>query len=183
MKNLKQLVIAIAALSTTLSVAAKDAPTGGTSSGDESACRTFVQDFYNWYAPRTQGTGRTMDDPLKLKSASFDPTLLKLLKEDSAAQAKSKDEIVGLDFDPFLNSQDPAKKYVVRKVKAKGNAYLVDVFEGSASKNETKPSVTAEVAQRNGRWQFINFHYGKSDIPENENLLNILKVLKKDRQG
>jgi hypothetical protein len=46
-----------------------------------------------------------MEIVLKSKYA-FSPELASKLKEDLAAQEKSPGEIVGLDFDPFLNAQD-----------------------------------------------------------------------------
>src|SRR5512146_990329 len=65
--------------------------------------RAFVQEFYDWYvtilerrdAPAWQITHRE-------RGRSFSPLLAKALDEDEAAAAKSPDEIVGLDFDPFL---------------------------------------------------------------------------------
>ena len=37
-----------------------------------------------------------------------------------AAYKKSPEEIVGLDFDPFLNAQDIAERYLVGKIIPKG---------------------------------------------------------------
>jgi hypothetical protein len=53
------------------------------------------------------GTDTAWNLAIKTKSSVFSPQLALALKEDSAAQAKAEGEIVGLDFDPFLNSQDP----------------------------------------------------------------------------
>ena len=41
-------------------------------------------------------------------------TLLQALRVDSEASAHAKDDIVGLDFDPFIGSQDPANRYEAR---------------------------------------------------------------------
>lgn len=115
------------------------------------------------------------------KKYLLSPALYKALKADEDAAAKSPGEIVGLDFDPFYNAQDYADKYVVGNVKQKGAVYLVDVWGLWEGKKRDKPDVVAEVQQVNGKWIFTNMHYGKSNIPENENLLSILRALKKER--
>jgi hypothetical protein len=50
---------------------------------------------------------------MEKQGSQFESGLLAALKEDVAAQAAAKGEIVGLDFDPFLNTQDPAESYEV----------------------------------------------------------------------
>src|SRR5437588_560107 len=80
----------------------------------EKSCRRFVQSFYDWYVTEAlkDNGGPASDFALRHRGSVFDPELLQQLKEDSEAQAKAKGEIVGLDFDPFLNSQDPGEQYV-----------------------------------------------------------------------
>ena len=57
------------------------------------------------------------------------PVLLAGLKEDMAAAAAAPEgEEVGLDFDPFLDAQDPADRYEVKSVSKKGTKYLADVY-------------------------------------------------------
>jgi hypothetical protein len=150
------------------------------------SCRTFVQGFYDWYAAEANKDtpGDTSDIALKYKRSVFSPVLFKKLKEDSDAQAKVSGEIVGLDFDPFLaTNSTPYKKYVVGNVLPKGqNHYLVQICGIEKGKKVAGTIVTPEVAMTGGRWTFVNFRYGNSKIPENENLLSILTVLKKDRQ-
>src|SRR5215469_12476490 len=74
----------------------------------EASCQKFVQDFYNWYLPRTQRyRGRPEDLVLKEKPTFLSRELFKALRADTVAQDKDKSgDIVGLDMDPFLNSQD-----------------------------------------------------------------------------
>lgn len=147
--------------------------------------KKFVQGFYSWYVPSlTKNTGGpTPEIAISTRKSVFDPVLYRKLKDDFDASAKVKDEIVGLDFDPYLNAQDIGDKYVVGKVTPKKNGnYWVEVHSIQGGQRNPKPDVTPEVAYRNGKWQFVNFHYGKSDIPVNENLISILNVLKKDRE-
>jgi hypothetical protein len=108
--------------------------------------------------------------------------LAKGLEGDLAASKKSPGEIVGLDFDPFLNAQDIAERYLVGNVTSKGDHYWVEVFGVWNGQKNSNPDVVPEVAFENGHWIFTNFHYGKTDIPVNENLVSILEVLQKDRQ-
>jgi len=147
------------------------------------AAKSFVQSFYTWYTPHANSNEHAPTDvyAVQQKKSSFSAELYKQLKEDSDAQAKVKDEIVGLDFDPFLNAQDVSTKYVVGNVVAKKDRYLVDVHSVSNGKKSAKPDVVPEVALTNGKWTFVNFHYGKTEFPENENLLSVLKVLRESR--
>jgi len=57
----------------------------------------------------------------------------------------------------------------------------VEVFGFWNGKRAAKPDVVPELAWEKGNWVFTNFHYEKSNIPENENLLSVLKALKKEQ--
>jgi hypothetical protein len=82
------------------------------SSDVRKSLQRFVQDFYDWYVPKAFGdhTGPAWDFALKYRKQAFSSELFRALQEDSDAQAKATD-LVGLDFDPFLNSQDPCEQY------------------------------------------------------------------------
>lgn len=140
--------------------------------------KTFVQGFYDWYVPRALNSRSTpaWSTAVKEKGSCFSPELGRKLREDSEAQAKDEGEIVGLDFDPFLNSQDPGRRYSVGKVALKGDRYLVEVHRVVSGKPEAKLTATAEVTGRNGQWYFVNFIY-----PGGHNLLGVLKALKDER--
>lgn len=145
------------------------------------AGREFVQKFYAAYVPKAlaQNTGPAWQFAVDSMSASFDGELLQALKDDLAAQAKSTgDDIVGLDFDPFLNSQDPATRYEVGAARQAGARYLVDVYPVMSGKRAKEPSVVPELAYDNGHWLFVNFRY-----PGNDDLLTILRLMKANRAG
>jgi hypothetical protein len=154
------------------------------STQDESAsCRRFAQAFYDWYVPFTQrqSNGSASDIALRRKADIFEPELLRALKLDSEAQARAKGDLVGIDFDPFVGSQDPAARYEVRSVKWQGNKCSAEVWgappPGIASQ-PGKPDAVAEVKQHDGRWQFSNFRY-----PElNTDLSSVLAQLRAERQ-
>ncbi|RSK47495.1 hypothetical protein EI291_14650 [Hymenobacter rigui] len=142
-----------------------------------SSVRTFVQAFYGWYLPKasTGGAGRTWQTALEKKANCFSPELRRRLRADAAAQAKVAHDLVGLDFDPFLNSQDPDPYYRVGKVVRKGQTYMVEirrVVPGTAGQR----AVLAEVGGTARQWYFVNFRY-----PEGPDLLTLLKTLEKSR--
>ena len=141
--------------------------------------RLFVQGFYDWYVPiaNKHNDVPSSDIALKQKASLFSPQLLTALREDSEAQAKVSGEIVGIDWDPFLNSQDPAKHYQVGLIMKKGATYMVDVHSIQDGKKSPKADVIVEVGQKDGKWFFVNFH-----MPEGGDLLSSLELLKKERQ-
>ena len=138
----------------------------------------FVEDFYQWYVPTALKSHMTAawSIAVKEKASSFDPKLAQALKDDSAAQAKAK-ELVGLSYDPFLNTQDPGENYKIDGATRKGQTYLVNVFRIESNQRGEKPDVVAELSAKNGSWHFINFHY-----PDGTNLLSELIGLKEDRR-
>ncbi len=149
----------------------------------QAACRNFVQGFYNWYVQKTQKAEADQEGgfnlALKYKKEAFSDELFRRLKEDAEASAKNSDEIVGLDFDPFLNAQDIGERYVVGKVTPKGDRYRVEVYGIWSGKKNAKADVIPEVMLKDGRWIFVNFIYGDG---EDENLLSVLKTLREERQ-
>jgi hypothetical protein len=151
--------------------------------------RNFVQEFYRWYVPKALDLRtNSLELALKHRSYAFSPELLEALKEDSDAQARAR-EIVGLDFDPFLDTQDPAERYELGRITQKGNTYLVEVFGVYPARPpdlpEGIPEVIVEVARRNGHWVFTNFLYPPiaKQYPESGNLLAMLKSLKEAREA
>lgn len=138
-----------------------------------SPARTFVQDFYTRYA------AHHFNDDSIITSKVLTPVLSRALQEDLAASKKSPDEIVGLDFDPYVNSQDPCDRYEVGNVTMHGTDHAsVEVFAVCEGKRSPKPDVIADVVFANGRWQFENFEYPEA----HDNLLSVLKKLKQDRK-
>lgn len=142
------------------------------------SARLFVQSFYDWYVPLAlkESNERSSDVAIKIKPALFSKEILNALREDSAAQAKSPDYIVGIDFDPFLNSQDPSNHYDVGKIDQKGDSYLVEIYGTRDGVKSREPDVIAELVRRNTTWIFVNFHYSSGG-----DLLSELIILKIQR--
>jgi len=143
------------------------------------AVRYFVQGFYTWYAPKAASVGELpMAMVLHQKASWFSAELSRKLRADWLAQSTAKEEVDALDFDPFLNSQDPDPFYRVVSVTSKGQRYLVAVHRVVAGKVEKQRAVTAEVAGEAGHWYFVNFQY-----PGGYNLLGVLAALQKSRDS
>lgn len=148
----------------------------------ESSCRTFAQQFYDWYVPLTKKKTEqpASDLALQRKAEVFVSDLLKALKIDSEASAHAKGDIVGLDFDPFLGGQDPAGRYEARRVTLQGSKCSVEVW-GVLSRGTAKiakPDVIADLTLDHGNWQFSNFRY--PDV--NADLVSVLRQLREERQ-
>lgn len=152
-------------------------------SPERSSCQRFAQRFYDWYVPYTQ---KRLHIPasnvaLQRRAIAFSPQLLHALKIDSEAQAQAKGELVGLDFDPFLGSQDPADHYEARHATVKNGTCSVGVWRASPTDTAARmdgPEAVAELKQQNGGWRFVNFTYpvGGSD------LLHLLANLRQERR-
>lgn len=149
---------------------------------DSSACRRFVQQFYDWYVSSTKTThGRPSDLALQHKPEVFSPDLLRALKVDSEAAARAKSEIDGIDFDPFVGGQDPADHYEARRVTWRYNKYSVEVWRTSPTATAAKsgkPDVVADIVLDRGHWQFLNFRY--PDV--NADLMSMLAQLREERR-
>jgi hypothetical protein len=92
------------------------------------------------------------------------------------------DDIIGLDFDPFLGAQDPDDKYAAGEVAEHDGVYLVNVYGVRKGKRSAKPDVVAELKATKGSFQFTNFLYSADGVyGADADLLGILKQLSDDR--
>src|SRR5690348_1526632 len=141
--------------------------TGGAQSAPQSpqslSCQRFAQHFYDWYVPFTQKDLPTpaFDVALQHEPTAFSPSLVRALSIDSRAQAPASD-IVGLDFDPFLGTQDPADHYEARHATQEDGTCSVEIWRASPTDTAPKmdkPEAVAQLKQQNHRWQFVNFRY------------------------
>jgi hypothetical protein len=156
--------------------AAKPAP----ANSDAASCRKSVQDFYDWYVPITIAQDDRFTVMLRPRKNSFDPKLWQMLAADDEAQSKAH-EIVGLDFDPIVNSQDPSPKFKVHAISIERNRCNAVVYGFAQGTREER--VAPELIYLNNRWIFVNFHYqfeinGKW---RDSDLVAILEDLRKSR--
>jgi hypothetical protein len=145
---------------------------------DVQSVRAFVQGFYDWYAKRAKKPDAA-DAALKTRRVDFSPDLVRDLQADSDASKKVKGEIVGLDFDPFLASQDPGSRYDIVNIEKKGDVYWVGIHDPLPSNQDHPVDLFAEVSKRDGHWVFVDFNYPQDP---GRGLLEILKVLRLDRE-
>jgi hypothetical protein len=144
-----------------------------------------VQNFYDWYENPVGSVADhklgqlSSDDAIQLKPGLFSDVLLNLLQEDREAQAKAKGDIVGLDFDPFFNSQDPSPKFTVQSVHINGDHCRAGVrgVDAGQLREDVEPELRAEA----GRWVFVNFHYDPGSSTVDVNLIDQLLLLRANR--
>ncbi|MEI7787670.1 MAG: hypothetical protein WCI23_03410 [Chlorobiaceae bacterium] len=138
----------------------------------------FVQNFYDWYGILSHKNSKLAPDQraIKEKAQMFSAKLIASLQEDYDASSKHPEEIVGLDWDPFLCSQEVDDRYEVGGIKKQGQNYLVELYGVSGGKRNPEPNVIAEVTKSANHWIFVNFH-----SPHGGDLLNDLKELKQSR--
>jgi hypothetical protein len=136
----------------------------------------FVQSFLTWYVQTVipHHEGPAWYAALAQETWGLSPELRAALRADSAAKARASGVIVGLDFDPFLDTQDPWQRYEARSVSRKGPRYFISIYGFRDDNNMARLEVIAEVARRNGSWVFTNFHYPK----EHTDLLRVLRRLR-----
>jgi len=142
------------------------------------SARNFVDHFYGLYLTELvdDDDNPSPYDAVESQGRLFNPILRKELKDYFDAPDDS-DEISGLDFDPFLYSQDPCQEYEVGDAAMRRAAIWVPVYGVCDGKKHEKPDLYAEVAPAKSGWQFVNFHY-----PNGGNLLAILKSLRVPRR-
>ena len=138
----------------------------------------FVRAFYDAYTPRGRTSGLAATDSLlRERPDLFEPSLLAALRRDAAARAAAVGEIDGLDFEPFLNSQDPCERYEVDPAgvaaASAGGRVRVSVHAVCGGTRRPEAGVTAEVAPAGRSWQFVNFYYG----PPAGDLVTLLRRL------
>lgn len=150
----------------------------GLTADSSAEARKAVSDFYDWYAPAAAHTPGTDMQSLRDNRWHFGIALTRALRADSAAAAKSADEIVGLDMDPFLNSQDPCDRYHPVNVRRSGAKFLVDVIGSGGCAPHSTPDVTVVVRFNGATPVFTNFIYSAR---EHDDLLGLLAQLAADR--
>lgn len=156
------------------------------SSTERASCRKFVQNFYDWYAAmdarneKTNEARTTTDIALRLRPGVFDEKLVGLLRADSEAQAKA-DELVGLDFDPFFNSQDPSPHFEVASAAYSNGACDATVYGMRDGRKQEQ--VYPRLKRVGDTWKFVDFFYEKGPSSHDQDLLSILKDLATARKS
>jgi hypothetical protein len=140
--------------------------------------RDAVARFYAWYTPLAAHTPGADLRALRDSRWHFDAALAAALRADVAASGKSPSEVVGLDMDPFLNSQDPCNRYAPTGVRRDGTSRLVDVRGSGGCEAHQTTDVTVRVAFQSDHVVFSNFIYSRK---AGDDLRHILVQLAADR--
>jgi hypothetical protein len=148
------------------------------------AVSAFVQGFYDWYVFTSPSTGepdwRSIPKAITEREAAFDSSLADALEEDTRAQREdTTGNIVGIEFDPFLNAQDICGRYVAGPVRRGETGFLVYVVAACDGRSDSLPSLVAEVMARGGAWVFTNFLYPGEPASD---LRTVLADLRRDRE-
>lgn len=151
----------------------------------EAGAKAFVQGFYDWYAGRMLAASKSMSgkgwgftDGMRARPDSFSPELKRLLEEDYAAARKCPSEVVGLDWDPFLETQDTPGAYTVGKVEKTAQGFRMSVDDKKA-RGARNPAAQADVAFVGGHWKFVDFVEEPADPKSRRGLVAILKGYEK----
>jgi hypothetical protein len=103
------------------------------------------------------------------------PKLKHYLDREEAIQAKEEDP--GLDFDPYLNTQDPSPMFLVDTVRVNGDR--CDATVHGYDQGERREEVMPELSKKSGRWIFENFHYkidyNNGKPPQDDDLILMLR--------
>jgi len=163
-------------------IAVANAPAQSTKPASQATVRNSVQKFYDWYAPYANRPKSFMPwmRALRRKGLAFSPELTRALRRDSVAQARAKGELVGLDYDPLLNSQDPCRRYTVSSVTRRASTFSVEVRGAGGCGRHTTPDVVMELRQSAGRLEVVNV---RDPAHGNGDLLSALDRLHPDKRS
>jgi hypothetical protein len=138
------------------------ADTAATSMAQDSslAVRQFVQGFFDWYTPiavSDTGQGPQWWSVLTQADRYLDRALATALRGDSIARLASPERQTReiLNFDPFLNSQDPCGPNEVMEVIRVGSVFRVPIRSCGAR----RANMTVEVRAVDGRFRISTVIY------------------------
>jgi hypothetical protein len=140
---------------------------------ERDAVYEFATGFYDWYVAASSDKGYSELLDRKEMRIAVAPELLRALKEDSeAGKQTSSEEIGGLEFDPFIDTEEaPCDRYIVGKINPNGEDYWADIHGITDNSYNMKPDFIAEIKKSNGSWIISNFHYPGQPATDLRNLL------------
>lgn len=116
--------------------------------------------------------------PVQEIERDLTPKLAAALKADRDAAANSPDEIVGLDFDPFVNAQDFCAPYQARGAAPFQGRLDVVVYNGCGWGHPFVPDMIYALERRGGRWVLADIRY-----PGGSTLLQVLAHYAEQRKS
>lgn len=136
----------------------------------------FLQTFHGQFA---QDQDRPDDwNPMRAVEPFFTPQLARALAEDRAAAEANTEEIVGLDFDPFSNSQDPCETYRTGRTAQRADTVLVEILGDCHGQIPLIPDAVYLLVRSGSTFAIADIAY-----PQGGNLLRILQYLAEQRKN
>jgi hypothetical protein len=134
-----------------------------------------VRQFLAWYVPlaTAPGSGPAWHSALTLAPPALTEGLLRALRADSIAWAASPGDIVGIDFDPFLATQDPCDSYHTGAALDSGALARVPVYSGCPNLDGDSLAAVLQVMRFRSRWLIRNVEYPR----ESTDLISVLQAL------
>jgi hypothetical protein len=167
-------------------ISVRDMAQQQTELSEAQSCRQFVQDFYNSYFDglnaeiASRNTTPVEEQIIQQRPAVLAPELSQMLAADREAQKEAPGDIVGLDFDPFLNAQDWEGKYWVNSVNLEDGVCRASVWGIDAGKK--KPVVEPVLKSLNNSWVFTDFFYPEGKQHGDASLVGTLTDLRMVRE-
>lgn len=117
----------------------------------------FLYRFYCWYvhAALKDTELPSWQMAIRRHPENFVPSLLVMLKKEAARAKKESGYVDTIDFDPFLNTQDPGKYYRVGGENYRAGHALVDVFE----ENRKEKSLSIDLINVKGSVKIYDIIY------------------------
>lgn len=144
------------------------------------AARLFVERFLARYNGQFEENPERPADwnPLTLVERSLTPDLVRALEDDRTAAAANQDEIVGLDFDPFTNSQDPCETYEAGRTAQRADTVMVEIVGRCHGQNPLIPDAVYLLVRRGNDFAIADIVY-----PQGGSLHGVLRELARMRKA
>lgn len=145
------------------------------------SCQKFVQEFYDWYL-KISGDIKIppAEFAVRKRPYFFDLRLRQELENDYAAQRRlaPSEGISGVDFDPFLGTQDPGPKYMTKNCRLEKNVCFAEVSAFTPEPlRKGHADVIAELRFKDNRWQFFDFYLYSDSTSTGAVRVSLLKEL------
>lgn len=139
----------------------------------------FTQDFLRRYLGQFEESPERAANwnPLDGIREDLSPGLLAALAADRDASIANDDEIVGLDFDPFINAQDVCEAYEARAAVARDTTTDVGVYNTCDWGHPLIPDVIYQLQRHGDRWMVVDLRYGGG-----QSLLEVLAYYAEQRK-
>jgi len=116
-------------------------------------------------------------NPLTALRDDLSPALMRALQVDREASAANDEEMVGLDFDPFINAQDVCERMESRAAAQQDTSMYVAVYDGCDWGLPLVPDVIYVLQRRGNRWIIADIRYAGG-----QSLLEVLAYYAEQRK-